>query len=755
MDDGTMQSDMIEYLRSLDKASTTLVDFQNLGLASIDFLLPELISFPFLRTLDLSGNLLEKLPCLKEISTLDTIILRGNPIVSKPLEHTFTTDILHPLTRVVYDHHPLSSILHSIFDENKALSSLADAFDIMFALLQRIHGQTLDLCTSLFAASPPPQQSDISCQKLIQPEQNYQSSTLTTMLQDKDSDSEGEPIPTQLTQKTASPRPRAPKSSPGRDSPSTHEHSQQFNLLMSPGASSAGNKHSSSLKELSSPQISRKSSTSPFVDKITPSLHSEEQIQTTHKSLQAHRLIANQQEQGMTKISLNPIQFETLVQEIVFFKRRHDKKCQQLSQPIVSLSAYLPIYLNRKFGLKSLVRDYMGALNFHGKGIQAVQLYLRTLETTIGLPVSETVDLEGEDEIKSHTVAVFVSALNGLIDDDFFGVATQLTVTVFLLLRNFISDNVAAKLGETTRTKLARETIPSPALETNIETTLKNKIGERRYDEITTWMSWETDNKRIVKPREGSIYGIGDLTGKGPPQMPELEKGHLTRQEWIYVVNGLYEGSWERQTLIDIVNSEINSANSKQHHYLQSLKSQSKPPPTTISQTLIESLKHKAQLSPVKLPSPRAVSPQTSPVRTLEISPDSIPFSFFLKCVLNFQLFQQISLLQPFRSIFTNVLAALHSNYSRQSQNIPAYALNEDEFILLTNEVLSELMKKKNQQTSETQRIDEIPDEVVINIAQTKLALIPESCRTAITFTQCVNVFTNEIMELASFYESI
>ncbi|KAA6404319.1 MAG: hypothetical protein EZS28_000158 [Streblomastix strix] len=87
-------SEMIEYLRTLDKRRTHKIDFSNLSMKrhQLEALLPDLALFQELEILDLSQNSIDSLPDLRQLQKLKTLKLVGNPVVRVP---KFQEDIIH------------------------------------------------------------------------------------------------------------------------------------------------------------------------------------------------------------------------------------------------------------------------------------------------------------------------------------------------------------------------------------------------------------------------------------------------------------------------------------------------------------------------------------------------------------------------------------------------------------------------------------------------------------------------------------
>lgn len=156
---------------------------------------------------------------------------------------------------------------------------------------------------------------------------------------------------------------------------------------------------------------------------------------------------------------LSLLKLESLIEEIYSNKKRFDARCVDAHLPKESILSYLPVFLQNRFGLRSLVDEhYVGIL-------RAAPRFAA----------------------RSNSVAVFYATLRGEIDDEFTSVQRQLTETVQELLRGYLRGKnpvLSEKEVIEKRNSYVRENLP-------VETDM--------WRSIIAYMYNETDQRRLMR----------------------------------------------------------------------------------------------------------------------------------------------------------------------------------------------------------------------------------------------------------------
>lgn len=127
--------------------------------------------------------------------------------------------------------------------------------------------------------------------------------------------------------------------------------------------------------------------------------------------------------QGAKYLSLN--QMKDLTKEVYDSKVKHDEKCQKFKLPMETMEQHLDTYFTTKFGLKSLVVEWIQTL------LQGIQTY------------------SSED----HDILLFAKILHNDIDEDFRLVQDEVKVTLRQCLKLEVRKgaNKEYKVGDTAK----------------------------------------------------------------------------------------------------------------------------------------------------------------------------------------------------------------------------------------------------------------------------------------------------------------
>ena len=105
-------------------------------------------------------------------------------------------------------------------------------------------------------------------------------------------------------------------------------------------------------------------------------------------------------------------QLEEIISEIYTAKKKHDELCTQKEQPLETVEQFMYTYLTSKYGLKTLVIEWMIAI------INAVKLF------------------KGE----SHKVFLFSQILKNRCEEEFVNAQNQVDETITAILRILVRE---------------------------------------------------------------------------------------------------------------------------------------------------------------------------------------------------------------------------------------------------------------------------------------------------------------------------
>ncbi|KAK2941321.1 hypothetical protein BLNAU_23766 [Blattamonas nauphoetae] len=889
MTEDSLENNMLEYLDTLDSETAESVEFPDLQLTSIDFLLEPLSLFTNLKSLNLSGNKLDRLPCLKEIGSLKEINLSGNPIAEKrPFDETFSTDILYPQTAVILNNEAMymvknlrvedsltkddfeesirlfdsvnelkqpaentdeedsasgdmftenaqnitvqldefmannkctdiqkkilvlftrsefidlsfiafSQFLHNTFDESDNHHNLGSTFDVLVSSFTRTRDMAIQQLKLQIADAEDDKEVGIrqTVNVLAEEEERIQGEWTKLDQEIKRLQTERETLeaekqlfetekshfltdsseihqdlieqsPEEQPQNEELPKPTEEQDSHLDDSLSLEQDpetkpEETRNLTTVTPIDNAEEEKIDNIQpqeeeEQIPPQTTTPSRDRPNVVQQTPKGISSSRSSVT--SLTGKKNSAKKTEKGSEpkRKTLTTFQMEDIIAEAYANKKRYDQKCRQTNQPIEPLSKYLLIFLNQRYGLKTLISDYFYALTLNGYGRQQLRSYMRGLEESLEIGSGEgskdDQDKGQYDSITSNNVAVFVSTVYGLVDDEFCEVEKQLKQTIYLLLRQIVFEQLQERRGEDS-TKIDRGIVGGKEADGEMERIMRGKVGERLYDEVMLGLSETKNTKRQAKAREGSLYGVGEISGRKEMRKREDDGGRVSEREWRGVIEGLLENEFEQKNLMKIVEDAAVREEKREEAARQAKENKDSSRSTRQSIASATSLARRPnETRTPKRPSAQPVSEETGPAKR-----KSIPTGLFVKCVLDFQLFSHITFLQPFRAVFDVVKQSLAQTQSTAPADVgvPSNVMDEDQFFLLTSEILTLLEDKRKEAGKDQQWPNGLTDEDIITVAQQKIESIPEYSPAQITYTQIVNAFSDEIIELASYSDA-
>jgi len=197
---------------------------------------------------------------------------------------------------------------------------------------------------------------------------------------------------------------------------------------------------------------------------LSPEIRSPAQVPPTTKGLTLHQL-------------------KEFISELFAAKAKFDQKCSQARLPMESVSAFLDTHLTKKFGLKGLKQDWVGAVQ------QAVSRFEQT----------------------DNDVAVFGLILRNLCDEEFRLVQMQLKETAGHLLR--------LQLKEKNPLKSASD------IESMAQMRVSGQLGEEEWAFIVPYMYNESDSQEILD-------NLRMIIEKKPMSVPTSPKGlRMSRQE--------------------------------------------------------------------------------------------------------------------------------------------------------------------------------------------------------------------------------